>query len=157
MKTKPFQYKRVKKAERVDRPRIQPPAEDGNQYSGQIDGMKAAEGEENLYNAAIKTGHVIGLEFRKPVGAPRGMPGQKELDFLITLNTGEALAIQVRDYDFVHKGNKNAGEDEATDTYILMKLKTEGVTVRGNKIITISDDDLATPELARKAVEDLEI
>lgn len=150
-----FRYKRTKKWEKLPSVNALPPAEPPPAVGGTIDGLSAAQGELNLFNAAYKSGAVASHVFRMAVGAPKNKPGWKELDFLFLGKTGEYTAVQVRDYDFVHKGLDNQGKDMANDAFILQELTKEGVSVRDNKIFSISDDDLATPELAKRAVEDI--
>jgi hypothetical protein len=155
MKIKPFKYKKIKKAQQGPVVDVTPGQEVESQYTGQIDGYKASQGEENFLKAAYKNGGIMNHIFRMSLGAPRNKPGYKELDFLLTSKSGEHIAIQIRDYDFIHKGQSSEGKDMATDSFLLQELAKEGVTVRGNKILTVSDDDVATPELAKRAVEDI--
>lgn len=150
-----FKYVKTKKKDKLSSIRTQPVGVIINEYTGEIDGKKAAHGEENFLKEAYKTGKVAWHEFRVPIGAPLGKPGQKELDFLLALTNGEMIAIQIRDYDFIHKGFQNEGEDVGTDMFILKELKKDGTIVRGDAIQTISDDDVDTPELARKVAEEL--
>jgi hypothetical protein len=151
----PFRYKRKKKAEKLPAVEVSGEPENLDEYAGSIDGLQATRGEENLLTAAYKTGMIMSHVFRMDIGAPKYRPGWKELDFLLMGKTGEYYAIQVRDYDFVHKGLENQGKDLADDSFVLQELKKNGIYVRENKIITISDDDLDTPELAKGTMEAL--
>ena len=154
MTTAPFRYKRSKRVQPVPGiGDVRPEATVVQEYTGQIDGLKASQGEENLLRAAYKSGAIMSHSFRLPVGAPRNLPGWKELDFLFVTKSGQCVAVQVRDYDFVHKGAEAEGKDLFSDMYIVEELAKIGIFLRGNKIDTVSDDDLGTPEDAKKIVE----
>jgi hypothetical protein len=150
-----FRYSRSKKAPLTALTVKQEMPVETEEYTGIIDGLEAKHGEENLFKQAYKTGAVMGHWFRVSIGAPRNMPGWKELDFLFLLKTGEYVAIQVRDYEFVHKGLEAEGSDMASDMFVLQELAKEGISVRGNSVISIDDNDLLTPELAKHTVQEI--
>jgi hypothetical protein len=77
------------------------------------------------------------------------------LDFLVQSKSGEYLGIQIRDYDFIHKGAEAESKDMATDIYILQELQKEGINLKGGKIITISDNDITTVDDAKRTLETL--
>jgi hypothetical protein len=156
-KRKGFRYKKTKAVDNLPIAQVQPEADIISEYTGMIDGLKASKGEENLFKAAYKYGAVISHAFRLAVGAPRNKPGYKELDFLFMGKSGEYTAIQIRDYDFIHKGAEAEGKDASNDAFILQELAKDGIFVRQNKVQTISDDDLETPELAKRSVEALQL
>ena len=62
------------------RPQIESDSEP-EQLMGQVQGMKASAPEERLARALDKAN--LQYIFRYTVGAPRGLPGWKELDFVI--------------------------------------------------------------------------
>ena len=153
---KPFHFKSPRKhREHLPIPDVAQPVDDVAAYSGQIDGMKAAKGEENFLKGAFKTGLVGQYSFRVAVGAPRNMPGYKELDFLLQTKAGEYVAVQIRDYDFIHHGIVATAKDQASDAFIIQELGKQGINVRMNKIYSVSDDDLTTIEDARKKAEEV--
>jgi hypothetical protein len=152
---KVFKWKKIRRGQATQSVNPQPPANEAQTYTGVIDGLKASQGEENLYRAAYKTGLVSSHYFRMAIGAPRNKPGYKELDFLFETKTGDYVAIQIRDYDFVHKGLASAGKDAQDDSFVLVQLTSEGINVRGNRIYTISDDDLTTLEDAVIAIGEI--
>jgi hypothetical protein len=78
-------------------------AKDEEVLSGVVKDMSAAAGEERLARALDKHPAVLGYEFRKAVGAPRGMPGWKELDFLIE-TAFRYVAVEVDNMSFIHLG-----------------------------------------------------
>jgi hypothetical protein len=122
------------------------------QYAGTIDGLQSRHGEENLLNAAFQTGSISSYAFRLAVGAPRNFPGWKELDFLFSTKSGEYVAVQVRDFEFVHKGNVAEATDTADDIYIVGEFANEGISLKGNRVYTISAGDLNTLDDAKRKV-----
>lgn len=80
---------------------------------GEINGFKASAGEERLANALKRSG--IGFYFRYTVGAPRGLPGWKEVDFIVH-HRGLVYAVEV-DSAFTHRTKQNA--DVLHDAIIL--------------------------------------
>lgn len=81
--------------------------------TGYVNDMKASAAEERLAKALDKAN--IYYLFRYTVGAPRGLPGWKELDFLISTK-GLIYALEV-DSAFTHQGKANA--DVLHDAIIL--------------------------------------
>lgn len=152
---KSFRYKYIKEeqVETVQKPEPFPKPE--QTYVGSIDGIRAAQGEENLLRAAMKYEMITGYKFRLAVGAPRNMPGYKELDFLLANKSGQFVAIQVRDTDFIHKGLEMEAKDQISDVLIQQNLAKEGITLKGGRIWTINDDQLKTVEDAKKALEEI--
>jgi hypothetical protein len=74
-----------------------------------VQGMQASAPEERMARALSDAN--IQYQFRYTVGAPRGLPGWKELDFLI-LTHGIVYALEV-DTAFTHrdKGQKDVLHD----------------------------------------------
>jgi hypothetical protein len=72
---------------------------DNEQLTGVVNGMQASAGEERLANALSKAN--IPFLFRYAVGAPRNMPGWKELDFVV-MSGGMIHPIEV-DTAFTHR------------------------------------------------------
>lgn len=92
-------------------PDISTPEEDT--LTGMVGDKQASAGEENLARALDKAG--ISYEFRYVVGAPKGLPGWKELDFLISHN-GMLYALEV-DTAFTHRNKEY--KDVLHDSIIL--------------------------------------
>jgi hypothetical protein len=151
---KPFRYKRARRAETLPSIEVFPPAPTPTPIGGTIDGLQARQGEINLFQAAYRTGAVQSHIFRMSVGAPKGLPGWKELDFLFLTKAGNYVGIQVKDYEFVHHGEAATAEDLSDDAYILQELTKEGINLEGNKVISVDALDLETPEEAMKVVEE---
>jgi len=149
----PFKYKKSRRPKPEGTDMRTPILAEEEEYTGVIDGFPATQGEENVYKAAYKTGMVRGHVFRMAVGAPRNRPGWKELDFLFQTKYGNYVAIQIRDYDFIHKGATEETKDVYNDMYILQKLSEDGIALRDGKIHTIDDNDAITVEVAEKALE----
>ena len=111
----PFRFKRKPKG--FVPPRAEKPKYVGDdkeeQLLGEVQGMPASQGEERMARALSKAG--IQYQFRYSVGAPRNMPGWKELDFLIQ-HRGLVYAVEV-DTAFTHREKQNT--DVLHDAIIL--------------------------------------
>jgi hypothetical protein len=156
MAVKPFKFKKTRKYPPSPEGGVKnplPPA--GEVYTGTIDGYKASQGEENLLRGAYKTGLVVGHLFRMAVGAPRNKPGWKELDFLFQTSGGQYVAVQIRDFDFVHHGPIAEAGDIYNDAYILQNLKNMGFEPKGNRIYTVDDNSVATIDTAKQAAQEI--
>jgi len=96
-------------------------ASEKEQLIGTVRGMKASDLEER-FAAALdqRRRSVDGYYFRLPVNAPRGMPGWKELDFLV-ISRGYH-PIQIDDVTFVHKGQRALAQDKLNDVIIMNAL-----------------------------------
>jgi Holliday junction resolvase-like predicted endonuclease len=78
------------------------------------------------------------FEFRYTLGAPRGLPGWKELDFLVQKN-GMVYPVEV-DTEFTHR---NKGEaDRLHDAIVLSELEQEGYQVFPQVIHVMGESDL---------------
>lgn len=80
---------------------------------GEVDGFQASAPEERLARALRKKN--LQFQFRMTVGAPRGLPGWKELDFIVW-SSGMLYAVEV-DTAFTHRQKENA--DVLHDAIIL--------------------------------------
>lgn len=105
-KVKPFKFKLKKQTPLIGLPSLpRIPANDSQEVlSGEVQGMKASAPEERLAKALDKA--QMQYLFRYTVGAPRGLPGWKELDFLI-LTKGIIYAVEV-DTAFTHRDKANS-------------------------------------------------
>jgi hypothetical protein len=74
------------------------------QLLGSVRGMTASAPEERLARALDKKG--IQYEFRYVVGAPKGLPGWKELDFIASI--GGLLYTMEVDTAFTHRSKEFA-------------------------------------------------
>ena len=125
-------------------PRTRPTfAKSAEQLYGSVNGMSATEGEERFYRAITKNTNVQGTLFRMSVGAPKGMPGWKELDFLVQTYTGYK-AIQIDGADYVHRGTTE--EDKMRDLITINYLAQYGV----NEVVHVRADQLETQEGANE-------
>jgi len=149
----PFKYKKTSKRPTPKGNFTIPAVKETETYTGEIDGMKATQGEENVLRGAYKTGLLLSHGFRVPIGAPRNKPGWKELDFLLSTKAGQYVAVQVRDSDFVHHGEAAEASDIFNDRYIIQQLKNEGVNLKDGKIFTVDDNDVTTVEDAKRLME----
>jgi len=93
---------------------------------GEVQNKKASAPEERLAKALDKVPSVDAYEFRYTIGAPRGMPGWKELDFLISAR-GQVFAVEV-DSEFTHR-NKSGRGDVLHDAIVLQDLNKQGMQV----------------------------
>ena len=116
--------------------------------SGTIDGMKASAGEERFANALRKIPAVEGFEFRYTT-MPRGLPGYKELDFLIQAH-GMMYAVEV-DTAFTHRDKGRA--DVLHDAIIMSHLEQKGYQVFASVIHLDGESDLITQKDADRTAK----
>lgn len=111
---KTFRFRKPPKAKAIplpSKPSVSPPQ--AEQLMGSVHGKEASAPEERLAKALDKAG--MQYEFRYVVGAPKGLPGWKELDFLVS-RSGVLYAIEV-DTAFTHRGKQQ--KDRLHDAIIL--------------------------------------
>lgn len=125
-------------------------ASEAEQLLGSVKGMDAKQGEERFAKALDEIGEVLGYQFRIAVGAPRGMPGWKELDFLIQTIYGYT-AVEIDDMSFVHLGKQ--AEMTMEDGIRIAGLADMGVNVR--QIEHVDNARLQNQEDAARAVKEL--
>lgn len=117
-----------------------PRADTGNEpegLSGTVQDKKASQPEERLANALDK--QRTEYEFRHTIGAPRGLPGWKEVDFVVAA-FGQVYAIEV-DTAFTHREKGRA--DVLHDAIVLAELKQEGMQVHPTVLHVDGESDLA--------------
>lgn len=125
--------------------------------TGQINGLKAAKGEERLaraLNKRIGKGTVQSFFFRSSPGLAKGMPGWKELDFEISTPHG-TIAVSVEGADFVHHGESKRNQDKLNEMLIMERLAKIGRPVP--RIERIFDYELTTQADAEKVLKKLGI
>ena len=83
------------------------------QLSGEVQGMEASAPEERMAKALTKAN--MNFKFRLVIGAPKGMPGWKELDFLV-MESGLLYAMEM-DTAFTHRSKEQ--KDKLHDALIL--------------------------------------
>lgn len=95
---------------------------DEQTLTGQVQGQPASAPEENLANALDDANY--GYIFRYTIGAPKGLPGWKEVDFLVSSN-GMIYCVEV-DTAFTHRNKEH--QDKLHDAIILQdeRLKQMG-------------------------------
>jgi len=106
------------------RPRLDS-GEEPEFLQGMVQGKKASAGEERLFRALMKNQAVEQAEFRYTIGAPRGLPGWKELDALVSAR-GLVYAFEV-DTAFTHRDKKES--DRLHDAIVLTDLAKQGMNV----------------------------
>lgn len=117
--------------------------------TGQVQGIKATEGEErfaNVLNKSITKGLIRNYTFRFTT-LSRRTTHYKELDFLVITNN-QPVAISVQGTSFVHRSSSSKNQDLINDLIILSKLRELGFNIP--KITNVSADDLETPQKAEK-------
>lgn len=100
--------------------------EDPEVLGGTVQGKKASAPEERWSKTLDDLPSVDGYDFRYTIGAPRGLPGWKELDFLIS-SRGLMYAVEV-DSNFTHRQKAGRG-DVLHDAIVLQALKKQGMEV----------------------------
>lgn len=118
---------------------------------GSTNGMEASAGEERFAKALNKITSVDGFEFRYTVGAPRNMPGFKEVDFLVQAR-GLVYPIEV-DTEFTHR---NKGQkDKLHDAILLNELSKQGMNVYPNVLHLDGESDLVSQDNADRTAKRL--
>jgi hypothetical protein len=124
-----------------------PRLDDGSEpefLAGEVQGKKASAPEERLFNAMMKNEHIEQATFRYTIGAPRGLPGWKELDALVAAR-GMVYAIEV-DTAFTHRDKKSS--DVLHDAIVLADLRKQGMNVYPTVQHVDGERDLSTQPLA---------
>lgn len=119
-------YKQTTK--KVDPTYIAPVAKPDEGLTGMVQGKTAAQDEERFARALDRNSQVMGYEFRLAVGAPKGMPGWRELDFLVETYSGYR-AFEIDDTSFVHKGESARATDRLHDISRVQALQNMGAEV----------------------------
>ena len=119
-------------------------------FTGQVQGLRAAEAEERFartLNKGIAKGIVREYAFRWTT-MRRGTVGFKELDNLITKTNGEVVALMFTEETFVHKGERAANQDKLNRLIILSALRNYGYNV--SEIVVVLNSKLKTQEESDK-------
>lgn len=124
--------------------------EEAEVLAGEVQGKKASAPEERLFRALDEVG-IQGAEFRYTIGAPRGMPGWKELDALIPAHS-MVYAVEV-DTAFTHRMKGRA--DVLHDAIVLKDLREEGMQVWPTVIHLMGETDLVDMKWALATVKRL--
>ncbi len=127
-------------------------AEEVEVLGGTVQGMKASAPEERLAKALETIESIDQFLFRYTIGAPRGLPGWKELDFLVSAR-GMTYAIEV-DSAFTHAG-KSGRSDVLHDAIVLNELEKQGVQVFPQVIHLDMESDLVDQRLANQTARGL--
>jgi hypothetical protein len=122
---------------------------DAEVLAGEVQGMKASAPEERLFKALRRRPKVRDMKFRYAVGAPRGLPGWKECDFVVEA-FGIVYAIEV-DTKFTHRGKGES--DRLHDAILLNALRSEGLSVYPTVIHLDGDSELADQKNADATAE----
>lgn len=131
-----------------------PRFDNGNEpemFEGSVQGKKASMAEERFFKEVQKSKVIDSWEFRYTVGAPRGMPGWKELDGLI-FSRGMGYAIEI-DSTFTHRQKGEA--DRLHDAIILKALSRQGMNIFPQVFHIDGELDLTSKETSKRTVERL--
>lgn len=142
-----FQYKKPR-SRRPDIRRIAdvPRRKTPEQLTGFIQGIRAdSKAEERFSIALYKRRNVASFRYSFIIGT-MGMPGWKQLDFLVQLTTGTFMAFSVKDTEFVHHGVAVTEQDAINEIFIRQQLEKDGIII--DKVRTIDARDLDTQNLA---------
>lgn len=122
--------------------------------TGEVQGQKAAEGEERLART-IEKGVTKGLvreHYFRWTTLKRGVVGYKELDELVMTINGP-VAISVKGKSFVHRGESAKAQDRINELIIMQQLRNLGINVP--EIKSVPAEKLVTQELADKVGREL--
>lgn len=95
---------------------------------GFVQGKSATADEERFARALERNNRAQSYEFRLAVGAPKGMPGWRELDFLVYTYSGWR-AFEIDDTSFVHKGESARTTDRLRDISRIQALSVQGINL----------------------------
>lgn len=124
-----FQTKAAKKPKDAPLNRVQTLSEQ-EQFTGQIQGLKASDLEERFGRALDKRN--LPYDFRLPFFAPRGAFGEVELDFMI--HDGPlSIPVQV-DGEFAHASTLQKNHDSQQDAILNDYLAKQGGTLPVKRI-----------------------
>lgn len=122
--------------------------EDPEVLIGTVNGFSASAPEERLARAFDKA--KIQYEFRLTVGAPRGLPGWKELDFVV-MSKGLMYAVEV-DTAFTHRQKEQ--QDVLHDAIIMNDPELRKMGEFWPHVIHVDgDSDLSEQKLAEQYVK----
>ena len=147
---KTFKFKRIGRKSDIGLPGFPSasPSENPEVLLGRVGDLEASAPEERLARALDKAR--LSYQFRLTAGAPRGLPGWKELDFVISAN-GLLYAFEV-DTAFTHRQKENA--DVLHDAIILNDPYLRSMGEFYPRVIHVDgDSDLASMENAQKYVK----
>jgi len=133
-----------------EKPRITD-SEDAENLTGIVQDLKASAPEERFARALSKLKSIDGYSFRETVGAPRNLPGFKEIDFTI-YRGGIVYALEC-DTLFTHAQKERA--DVLHDAIILNELKRMGLEVYPQVIHLAGDTELADQDNADRTARRL--
>ncbi len=122
--------------------------------TGQVQGQKAAEGEERLARSiekGVSKGLVLFHYFRWTT-LKRGTVGYKELDEFVMTMFGP-VAISVKGTGIIHQTDAQKNQDKLNEIIILNKLRSLGYNVP--EIKSIPAKKLSTQKEADKVARDL--
>lgn len=150
-----FKFKRMPRAsDRFPNRKPQVAKEDEEILSGFVDGIPAKRDEEFFMQELRKRPSVQESEFRKALGAPKGLPGWLELDALVRTYNG-FRAFEIDDMSFIHAGAREAAETKVKDGRRLAGLRMKGISVR--QIEHLDAKDLETRADAKRLLRKLGI
>lgn len=132
---KTFRFRKQRRAEPFPLPSI-PRYSDHNEevLTGMVGDMTASAPEERMAMALSKAN--VPYYFRYTVGAPRGLPGWKELDFLASSN-GVLYALEV-DTAFTHRDKQNA--DVLHDAIVLNDPQIQAMGILYPQVIHVDGE-----------------
>lgn len=111
--------------------------------------MKASAGEERFAKALAKITAVDGFQFRYTIGAPRGLPGWKEIDFVV-IKQNMLYAFEV-DTAFTHRDKK--ASDVLHDAIALKELAKLGYLLHPVIIHIDGESDLIDQQRADRTAK----
>ena len=146
MKQKVYRFPKPPRIDDFPMNRIQKLSDDVEELSGEVDGVPASDIEERFARALIKAG--LPFEFRKPVLAPRNMPGSYEIDFLV-YKDGLEYPVQI-DGEYAHKSAEQRAKDQLKDMVLNNAKRGEF-----EPVTRVEYTKLDTQEVADNTVEEM--
>lgn len=118
------------------------------QFTGQINGLKASDIEERFDRALRKNPNIINYEFRAATVAGRNLPGEVEVDFMVDTGTLKQ-PVQI-DGEFAHKTQQQKESDAMKDAILNDFMQGYAFPV-----VRIPYLELSTQDAANRVVKEL--
>lgn len=146
MKQKTYHFTKPLAVEDFPLNRLEPMFGNDEGLTGQVYDEPASDIEERFARALYKKG--LAFEFRKPVLAPRNMPGSYEIDFLVYVD-GQEYPIAI-DGEYAHKSAEQRSKDQLKDMVL-----NEAKQGEYEPVTRVDYTKLDNQDVADQFVEDL--
>lgn len=120
--------------------------------TGVVLGQKASVPEERAFRAMLKL-KPNGIQFQVSLGAPKGMPGWKSLDFLVIDQQKKLHPVQIDGLGIAHKTSQQKNKDKIENIVVDKALKIYNAT----PVLRVPDNLLQTQAQADATFKRIEM